>query len=195
MLKRINPNFEPCDNSHYENIVINIPKHWVWATIGDIFDHNTGKALNSSNSNGVMLDYITTSNLYWDKFDLSVVKQMPFTQSEIERCTIKKGDLLICEGGDVGRSAIWNYDYEMRIQNHIHRLRGKVNLCTRFFFYLFMYYKIHNLIGGKGVAIQGLSSRDLHKLLIPIPPLNEQQKISNLIDLYFTKLETITAEL
>ena len=119
LLKRINPNFESCDNSHYENIVINIPKHWVWATIGDIFDHNTGKALNSSNSNGVMLDYITTSNLYWDKFDLSVVKQMPFTQSEIERCTIKKGDLLICEGGDVGRSAIWNYDYEMRIQNHI----------------------------------------------------------------------------
>ena len=64
LLKRINPAFQPCDNSHYENIEFDIPKHWVWATIGDIFEHNTGKALNASNPNGMMLDYITTSNLH-----------------------------------------------------------------------------------------------------------------------------------
>ena len=66
LLKRINPDFEPCDNSHYENIEFDIPQNWVWTTIGDIFEHNTGKALNASNPNGTMLDYITTSNLYWD---------------------------------------------------------------------------------------------------------------------------------
>lgn len=71
LLKRINPDFEPCDNSHYENIEFDIPQNWVWATIGDIFEHNTGKALNASNPNGTMLDYITTSNLYWDRFELS----------------------------------------------------------------------------------------------------------------------------
>ena len=149
LLKRINPDFEPCDNSHYENIEFDIPQNWVWATIGDIFEHNTGKALNASNPNGTMLDYITTSNLYWDRFELSVIKQMPFTESEIERCIVRKGDLLICEGGDVGRAAIWEYDYNIMIQNHIHRLRGKVDICTRYFFYLFMHYKLHNLIGGK----------------------------------------------
>ena len=195
LLKRINPDFEPCDNSHYENIEFEVPKHWVWATIGDIFEHNTGKALNASNPNGVMLDYITTSNVYWDRFELSVVKQMPFTESELERCVVTKGDLLVCEGGDVGRSAIWNYDYDIMIQNHIHRLRGKVDICTRYFFYLFMYYKIRNLIGGKGVAIQGLSSRDIHNLLIPVPPLKEQCNIASSIDLYFSKLDKITAEL
>jgi type I restriction enzyme S subunit len=68
----------------------------------------------------------------------------------------------------VGRAAIWDYDYNIMIQNHIHRLRGKVDICTRYFFYLFMHYKLHNLIGGKGVAIQGLSSRDLHNLIIPV---------------------------
>ena len=195
LLKRINPNFVPCDNSHYENIEFDIPKKWVWATIGDIFEHNTGKALNSSNPNGTMLDYITTSNLYWDRFELSIIKQMPFTESEIERCIVRKGDLLICEGGDVGRAAIWDYDYNIMIQNHIHRLRGKVDICTRYFFYLFMHYKLHNLIGGKGVAIQGLSSRDLHNLIIPVPSLKEQYDIASSIDLYFSRLDAITAEL
>ena len=195
LLRRINPAFKPCDNSHYENIEFDIPKNWVWATIGDIFEHNTGKALNASNPNGTMLDYITTSNLYWDRFELSIIKQMPFTESEIERCIVRKGDLLICEGGDVGRAAIWDYDYNIMIQNHIHRLRGKVDICTRYFFYLFMHYKLHNLIGGKGVAIQGLSSRDLHNLIIPVPSLKEQYDIASSIDLYFSKLDMITAEL
>ena len=195
LLKRINPGFEPCDNSYYENIEFDIPQNWVWATIGDIFEHNTGKALNASNPNGTMLDYITTSNLYWDRFELSIIKQMPFTESEIERCIVRKGDLLICEGGDVGRAAIWDYDYNIMIQNHIHRLRGKVDICTRYFFYLFMHYKLHNLIGGKGVAIQGLSSRDLHNLIIPVPSLKEQYDIASSIDLYFSKLDMITAEL
>ena len=195
LLRRINPAFEPCDNSHYEKIEFDIPQNWVWATIGDIFEHNTGKALNASNPNGTMLDYITTSNLYWDRFELSIIKQMPFTESEIERCIVRKGDLLICEGGDVGRAAIWDYDYNIMIQNHIHRLRGKVDICTRYFFYLFMHYKLHNLIGGKGVAIQGLSSRDLHNLIIPVPSLKEQYDIASSIDLYFSKLDMITAEL
>ena len=195
LLKRINPNFKSCDNSHYENIEFDIPQNWVWATIGDIFEHNTGKALNASNPNGTMLDYITTSNLYWDRFELSIIKQMPFTESEIERCIVRKGDLLICEGGDVGRAAIWDYDYNIMIQNHIHRLRGKVDICTRYFFYLFMHYKLHNLIGGKGVAIQGLSSRDLHNLIIPVPSLKEQYDIASSIDLYFSKFDMITAEL
>ena len=195
LLKRINPDFVPADTSHYENIKIDIPSNWEWVTIGHIFDHNTGKALNKSDSNGDMLDYITTSNLYWDRFDLTNVKQMLFTKSEIERCTVCKGDLLVCEGGDVGRAAIWNYDYGIRIQNHIHRLRGKMQFCIRFYYYVFLYYKTNNLIGGKGVGIQGLSSRDLHNLIIPFPPLVEQYNIAKKIDIFFEQLDNITADL
>ena len=82
------------DTSPYENVPFEIPESWVWTTIGDIFIHNTGKALNAANNDGVLMDYITTSNLYWDKFDLTVVKQMLFTDTEIEKCTVKYGDLL-----------------------------------------------------------------------------------------------------
>ena len=195
LLTKTNPAYKSCDNRHYENIELIIPETWCWATVGDVFMHNTGKALNSSNHNGVMMDYITTSNLYWDRFDLSIVKQMPFTETEIDKCTVTKGDLLVCEGGDVGRSAIWDYDYDIRIQNHIHRLRGKDNVCVRYFFYVLMLYKQKNYIGGKGVAIQGLSSRDLHNLPIPVPPLKEQYRIAEALDNLIAKMDKIAAEL
>ena len=171
-----------------------IPESWVWTTIGDIFIHNTGKALNAANNDGVLMDYITTSNLYWDKFDLTVVKQMLFTDTEIEKCTVKYGDLLVCEGGDIGRAAIWTYDYDVRIQNHIHRLRGFCNISHRFYYYIFLLYKMLNLIGGKGVAIQGLSSNDLHKLVIPLPPIKEQCRIVSIIESWFSVIDRVEQE-
>lgn len=127
LLKRINPNFTPCDKGHY-------PVGWIDVILGDIFYHNTGKALNSSNKEGVLRNYLTTSNVYWNQFDLSLVKQMPFRDNELEKCTVQKGDLLVCEGGDIGRSAIWNFDYNICIQNHIHRLRPKGDLNVSFYY-------------------------------------------------------------
>ena len=182
------------DTSPYENVPFEIPESWVWTTIGDIFIHNTGKALNAANNDGVLMDYITTSNLYWDKFDLTVVKQMLFTDTEIEKCTVKYGDLLVCGGGDIGRAAIWTYDYDVRIQNHIHRLRGFCNISHRFYYYIFLLYKMLNLIGGKGVAIQGLSSNDLHKLVIPLPPIKEQCRIVSIIESWFSVIDRVEQE-
>ena len=124
LLKRINPKAEiACDNGHYQKL----PKGWCETQLGDIFNHNTGKALNSSNTEGTLKDYLTTSNVYWNSFDFSVIKKMLFKESELNKCQITKGDLLVCEGGDIGRAAIWDYDYDICIQNHLHRLRPKVN--------------------------------------------------------------------
>ena len=182
------------DKSHYENVPFEIPEYWVWTSIGELFEHNTGKALNASNRDGKMMDYITTSNLYWDRFDLSVVKQMWFTEEELWRCTAKKGDLLICEGGDIGRAAIWNYDYDIRIQNHIHRLRGYKGINHRFYYFVFLLYKLSNRIGGKGVAIQGLSSGDLHKLEVPLPPEYEQIRLVKTIEKWFKFVDLLEQE-
>ena len=171
-----------------------IPQSWSWTSIGQLFEHNTCKALNASNRDGKMMDYITTSNLYWDRFDLSVVKQMLFTEEELWRCTAKKGDLLICEGGDIGRAAIWNYDYDIRIQNHIHRLRGYKGINHRFYYFVFLLYKLSNRIGGKGVAIQGLSSGDLHKLEVPLPPEYEQIRLVKTIEKWFKFVDLLEQE-
>ena len=102
---------------------------------------------------------------------------MDFTENEIEKCQVSKGDLLVCEGGDIGRAAIWLKDYKICIQNHIHRLRSYVPLCTRFYYYVFFLYKYAGWIGGKGIGIQGLSSNALHSLLVPVPPIAEQERI------------------
>lgn len=184
LLKRINPNFTPCDNGHY-------PVGWIDVILGDIFYHNTGKALNSSNKEGVWRNYLTTSNVYWNQFDLSIIKQMPFKDNELEKCTVEKGDLLVCEGGDIGRSAIWNFDYNICIQNHIHRLRPKGDLNVLFYYYVLRFLKEHNLIGGKGIGLLGLSSNELHKIRMPLPPRKEQDRIVLKIEEMFSVLDNI----
>ena len=114
------------DNSHYEKLdgverciddelPFEIPESWEWVRLGTVFQHNTGKALNASNRDGEKLTYITTSNLYWDRFVLDNLKTMPFTDSEVDKCTVQQGDLLVCEGGDIGRAAIWESATPMRI--------------------------------------------------------------------------------
>lgn len=155
-----------------------IPESWVWVRLGEIFQHNTGKALNTLNKVGTCLQYITTSNLYWARFELDHLKEMFFTADEVQKCTVQKGDLLVCEGGDIGRAAIWPFDFEMRIQNHIHRLRSyNDDIDVEYYYYLFYLYKHAGWIGGKGIAIQGLSSNAIHRLAFPLPPLAEQKRI------------------
>ena len=168
-----------------DEIPFDIPDTWEWCRLGTLFSHCTGKALNASNLKGSLMTYITTSNLYWNRFELDNLKRMRFTEEEIEKCTATFGDLLVCEGGDIGRAAIWNYPYDIRIQNHIHKLRAYKQLCTKFFFWVFYFYKTTGRIGGKGIGIQGLSSKALDNILIPLPPLKEQQRIVSQIEKLF----------
>lgn len=189
--KEKNPSviFRGADNLPYEKIGKNepvciadevpfeIPESWEWVRLGELFQHNTGKALNSSNRSGELLTYITTSNLYWNRFEIDNLREMYFSETEIQKCTATKGDLLVCEGGDIGRAAIWSYDTDIRIQNHIHRLRSYSEVCAEYYYYIFFLYKHVGWIGGKGIGIQGLSSNALHSLLFPLPPLQEQHRI------------------
>jgi type I restriction enzyme S subunit len=171
-----------------EDILFDLPDKWQWCRIGAIFMHNNGKQLNKGNSKGKLMKYITTSNLYWDGFVLDNLKEMPFEKNEIDRCMAVKGDLLVCEGGDIGRSCIWNYDFPIMLQNHIHKLRPYIPLCTKFFYYIFNLYNLAGLIGGKGIGIQGFSSKALHNTLVPLPPLKEQYRIVTQIEKLFEQL-------
>lgn len=165
-----------------EELPFEIPSSWVWIRLGELFDHNTGKALNGKGTGTHLLKYLTTSNLYWDRFDFTKVKEMYFSENEIEKCSIRNGDLLVCEGGDIGRAAIWSFDYEICIQNHIHRLRPFIKIDVRFYLYILMYYKAIGMIGGRGIGIQGLSSKALHDIIIPVPPRDEQARIVKFLD-------------
>ena len=156
-----------------------------------LFSHNTGKALNASKTDGVSLTYITTSNVYWNSFELDNLKIMPFTDSEIEKCTVKKGDLLVCEGGDIGRAAIWQFENEIRIQNHLHRLRPYDRIYTKFYYYIMYLYKANGRINGNGIGLQGLSSNALHNIIVPVPPVEEQKRIVDSIDSVLSLIKQI----
>ena len=191
--------FKGDDNLHYEQfsdgtvkcvedeVSFDLPEGWEWCNLGFLFNHNTGKALNSSNTGGIELTYITTSNVYWDRFELDELKSMGFNDNEIDKCTVTKGDLLVCEGGDIGRAAIWNLDEPIRIQNHLHRLRPYDKIVSRFYYYIFYLYKLNGKIKGNGIGLQGLSSNALHSIIVPIAPIKQQymivQKIEEIFDL------------
>ena len=193
MLKRINPKARIITDTPHS---WNIPQSWGWVKLGDIFNHNTGKALNSTNKDGIEYEYITTSNVYWDRFELSGLKKMFFKDSEIEKCMVKHGDLLVCEGGDIGRCAIWNFDKDIMIQNHLHRLRPLANeINPQLYCRLFKLYKEKGLVGGKGIALQGFSSNALHNLVVPLMAENEQKRIVAKIEGLYACLDKIEASL
>ena len=180
-----------------DEIPFDIPDSWEWCYVGDLFDHNTGKAMNSSakqgNKKGSVRRFITTSNLYWNRFDLSTVKEMFFSDDELARCTATKRDILMCEGGAYfGRTAIWDYDYDICFQNHVHRLRPYVKIKEEFFYYLFYLYRTTGLMKSKGTAMPGLSSVALHGLVIPLPPLAEQERIVSKIEKLLPRVEKLS---
>lgn len=160
-----------------------LPEGWCWTQIGDIFDHSAGKSLNSSKQSiGKVYPYLTTSNVYWDGITFEKVKEMAFTEEEYKKCSAIKNDILVCEGGDVGRSCIWTYDYTIGLQNHVHRLRAIKNVDVNFFYYVLRFYKANGIITAKGIGIGGFSANALKGLTVPLPPLSIQKAIVEKIE-------------
>ena len=161
-----------------------IPDNWRWVRFGEIAIHNSGKTLDSGRNTGHLRDYITTSNLYWGPFDLRDLKQMLIRDEELDRCTARKGDLLICEGGEAGRAAVWSLDHEVCFQNHVHRARFFGGICP---YYAYRFFEKLNATGEinshrRGIGISGLSSKALAMIEFPLPPLEEQARIVARVD-------------
>lgn len=192
------------DNSYYEKFIatgevkcideeipFEIPSSWEWTRIGNIFNHTSGKQQSSSNKNGGTPEkFITTSNLYWGYFVLDNVKVMNFTEEESKNCSATKGDLLVCEGGaGYGRSAIWNEDYDICLQNHVHRLRPLVDGTCEYVYYFIYLQKESNNLASVGTAMPGLSANRLKRLLVPLPPIAEQNRITKKLKEVFLVVE------
>ena len=179
------------DNSYYEKfadgkvvciddeIPFEIPQGWEWCRISHLFLHTSGKQQSYTNKDkGIPQRFITTSNLYWGRFVLDNLKVMNFTKEETETCSATKGDLLVCEGGaGYGRSAIWDKDYDICLQNHVHRLRPYIDGICEYIYYFIYFLKESNQLASVGTAMPGLSANRLKRLLLPLPPYKEQKYI------------------
>ncbi len=182
-----------------EKVPYKLPKSWEWVRFGAISQHNSGKTLDKGRNTGELRDYITTSNLYWGRFELTNVRQMPIKDSEIERCIARKNDLLICEGGEAGRAAVWDFASEVCFQNHVHRARFYKNISP---YFAFRFFEKLNETGEinqyrQGVGISNMSSKALASIAFPLPPLAEQHRIVAKIDQLMARcdvLEKLRAE-
>ena len=191
LLKRINPAFQPSDNLHYK---AELPSGWQLCHIQDIAKTELGKTLDKAKNKGEEKLYLCALNVKWESFDLSTLKTIRIEEKEKARYRLQPYDLLVCEGGDVGRCAIWQDDYEMYYQNALHRVRFKQGFSPDFYLYVLRYYKSAGVIDDicKGVTIKHFTGQVFNSLDLPVPPLDEQKRIVSKVKSLFEILDSIT---
>lgn len=158
---------------------------WEYKKLGQVCTSDLGKTLNKSKDRGELHPYLCSINILWDKIDLSTLKQACFEADEQEKYTVRKGDLLVCEGGDTGRSAIWDRDETILYQNALHRLRFHESVSPKFVLFYLMYLKDIGEIDNKyskGVTIKHLVKKALLSIPLPLPPKPTQLSIVSELD-------------
>ena len=143
-----------------------------------------GKTLNSKTDTGDLCPYLCAVNVLQGSFDLSTIKECKIEEKDKRRYLLKKGDLLICEGGDAGRCAIWEDGREMFYQNALHRVKAKDNAYNYFLMYYLQYLKKNGTIDklSKGVTIKHFSKTALSSLIVSLPSFSEQLTIAEELD-------------
>ena len=186
--------FRGADNLHYEQVgkevkciedelPFEIPDSWEWIHINDVSNSYLGKTLNKVKDVGKSVPYLCSINIQNNIIILDKIKTALFSDEEIDKYKLEKNDLLICEGGDVGRAAIWESEEDMYFQNALHRVRFINKISPYFFLYALNYYKNIRVIEkvSKGVTIKHFVQGSLFSLYFPLPPIVEQKRIINKI--------------
>ena len=187
--------FKGADNTPYEKIgdevrsladevPFDIPDSWEWVTLQTIATSSLGKTLDKAKNKGDLKPYLCSINVYWDGIDLTTVKEARLEENELPKYLLRPGDLLICEGGDVGRSAVWESTQEMYYQNALHRVRFYGGINPHYFQLLLECYKGNQILDAysKGMTIKHLVQTALNTIVFPLPPLSEQTRIVDAVN-------------
>ena len=181
--------FKGDDNSYYQDL----PENWEICSIMAIAEVDLGKTLDKNKNTGKFYPYLRSVNIKWNEIDLSDIKEMQFEKDELQRYSIIKGDLLICEGGDVGRCCIWSSDETIYYQNALHRVRFHGGCEPKYFLYFMMYLEHTGYLKriSNGVTIKHLTKTVLSTIPFMLPPLAEQKRIVDEIEKIFATLDDI----
>lgn len=165
---------------------------WEKVRLGDVTDSCLGKMLDQAKNKGEYQPYLANVDVRWGSFNLDNLSKMRFEESEQNRYGLKYGDLVICEGGEPGRCAIWKDQIpNMKIQKALHRVRVHDRLDYRFLFYWF-------LLAGKtgeleqyftGATIKHMPGEKLKSVMIPLPPIEAQRNIADILSAYDDLIE------
>jgi type I restriction enzyme, S subunit len=158
--------------------------NWRWRPLRDLFEIGAGKTMSAMARSGVdKVPFLRTSNVLWDEIDLTSVDEMAISPAELTDKCLKTGDLLVCEGGEIGRAAVWDGRVPvMSFQNHLHRLRP-IGDCVDARFYVYFLQSAFTQLGifegaGNKTTIPNLSRNQLAALDIPHPPIADQRAIA-----------------
>ncbi|MFG6892032.1 restriction endonuclease subunit S [Burkholderia pseudomallei] len=157
--------------------------NWKSRSLGELFEIGAGKTMSAAARAGIeKVPFLRTSNVLWDEIDLSTVDEMSMSAQELAEKSLKPGDLLVCEGGDIGRAAVWDGQVDiMSFQNHLHRLRPlSPDVEPRFYaYFLQSAFTQLGIFEGEGnkTTIPNLSRNRLAAFDVPYPPLDEQQAV------------------
>jgi type I restriction enzyme S subunit len=165
---------------------------WQTKKVGELADTQLGKMLNKSKQTGEnTIPYLRSVNVQWGRVDTSDLNQMDILPNELEKFTVKKGDLLICEGGESGRVAIWDKDEPIGFQNALHRVRSKNEVINKYLYYYFEWLVKNQLIEHlfNGVTIKHFPQENLRSVEMSYPPIGEQHKIVELLEDHLSRLE------
>ncbi len=165
---------------------------WLTKRLDAVADFCLGKMLDEKKNRGEFLLYLANINVRWGAFDLDNLRQMRFEPHERDRYGLRYGDIVMCEGGEPGRCAIWKDQRSgMMIQKALHRIRPHECLDHRFLFYSFLYIESTGRFAPlfTGATIKHLPRQQLAKVEIEIPPLPDQKRIADVLSAYDDLIE------
>ena len=160
---------------------------WEIQKLETVADFCLGKMLDQKKNRGEPLPYLANINVRWGEFDLTDLREMRFEQHELDRYGLKYGDIVMCEGGEPGRCAIWkNHNSDMMIQKALHRIRPFSCLRPEFLFYFFLYKgRVGHLSSlFTGSTIKHLPREKLALVEVPVPPHSTQDRIVSILSAY-----------
>jgi len=160
-------------------------KNWERRMLGELFHVQQGVAMSPARREGISPHpFLRTLNVLWGHIDLSMLDEMDFTDEEVAKLSLKSNDLLVCEGGEVGRTAIWRGELRVCLyQNHVHRLRRlNDNVVPDFYMYWMQAaFKVFGVYSGleSKTTIPNLSGSQLKSFKVPRPSIEEQKRIAS----------------
>ena len=165
---------------------------WEVRSLSEVADFNLGKMLDQNKNRGELRPYLANVNVRWGQFDLENLREMRFEDRELDRFGLLAGDILMCEGGEPGRCAIWRNQLPgMMFQKALHRIRPHSCLDSRFLYYSFLQKGRVDGFGGlfTGSTIKHLPKEKLAKVEVCFPPLPEQKRIADTLSAYDDLIE------
>jgi type I restriction enzyme S subunit len=173
-----------------------VPAHWTLPPLYMRYSSELGKMLDASRITGSQLvPYLRNVDVQWDAINYSNLPLMDIAPVEYARYTVCDGDLLVCEGGEVGRAAVVQHAEELTgYQKALHRLRALSDEeHTRYMFYTFAWASKAGAFGGEGQStIAHLTGEQLRKYRFPKPPAHEQKAIADFLDAEVARLMALT---